>query len=289
MRLREKQAMISRDHSHRGQNHDVDSRMRVEPEQVLKEQWVSAEFGIEDAEVQRAFDRNEHDRDGDDGSSKDLDNAGGVVRPDEERQARPGHAGSAHAMNRYDEIQSGEDGGESGDEDGESGLDDLGVGEGGAEGRVEGPSGIDAASQHAVHHHGPADDVEIPTQQVDAGEGKIFRADHHRHEEVAEHRGDGRDEKEEDHHHAVHGEQFVVGVGLDEVSGGCEEFEADEEREESTDKKEESNRDQVEERDALVVSSEEPRADAVMLVQIIFALDRLTGGLSSCSSHTHCT
>ena len=123
-------------------------------------------------------------------------------------------------MDGDDEIQSGEDGRESGDEDREAGLDDFGVGEGGAEGRVEGPAGIDAAGQHGVHHHDAADDVEIPAQQVDAREGEILRADHDRDEEIAEHRGDGRDQEEEDHDHAVHGEQLVVGVGLDQVAGG---------------------------------------------------------------------
>jgi hypothetical protein len=55
---------------------------------------------------------------------------------------------------------------------------DFRIGEGGAEGRVEGPAGVDAAGQHAVQHHDAADDVEIPAQQVDAGEGEILGADH---------------------------------------------------------------------------------------------------------------
>jgi hypothetical protein len=45
------------DHAHGGQNHDVDGGMRIEPEQMLKEERIAAEFGIEDAEVQSAFDR----------------------------------------------------------------------------------------------------------------------------------------------------------------------------------------------------------------------------------------
>ena len=219
------------------------------------------------------------------GRSEDLDDAGGVVRPDEQRQARPGHSGRAHAVNGDDEVQSGEDGGESGDEDRQAGLDNLGVGEGGAEGRVEGPAGIDAAGQHAVQHHDAADDVEIPAQQVDAREGEILGADHHRHEEVAEHGGNRRDQEEENHHHAVHGEQLVVGVGLHQIAGGREQFEADEQREEAADEKEERDRDQIEQRDALVVGGEKPRTDAVLLIQIIFALD----GLNGCGSHTHCT
>ena len=54
------------DHAHRRQNHDVDGGMRVEPEQVLEQQRIAAELGIEDAEMQRAFGGDQHDGDGDD-------------------------------------------------------------------------------------------------------------------------------------------------------------------------------------------------------------------------------
>jgi len=74
-------------------------------------------------------------------------------------------------MDRDDEIQSGEDRRESGDEDCESGFDDIGVTELCAEGAVERPAGIDAASQQDVNHHQAADDVQVPAQQVDAREG----------------------------------------------------------------------------------------------------------------------
>ena len=150
---------------------------------------------------------------------------------------------------------------------------DIRVAEGRAEGRVEGPAGIDAAGQHAVQHHRAGDDVEIPAQQVDAREGEIFGADHHRHKEVAEHGGNRRDQEEEDHHHAVHGEKLVVSIGLDEIAGGREQFEADEQGEESADEKEESDGDEIEQRDALVVGREQPRADAILLIQVILALD----------------
>ena len=185
------------DDAHRRQNHDVDGGMGIEPEQMLEEKRIAAEFGIEDAEVQRAFGGDQHDGDGDDRRAQKLNDAGGVVRPDEQRQARPGHAGRAHAVDGDDEVQTGEDGRESGDEDRESGFDDFRVGEVGAEGRVEGPTGVDAAGQHAVQHHHAADDVEIPAQQVDAGKGEILRPDHQGHEKVSEHGGNGRNQEEE--------------------------------------------------------------------------------------------
>ena len=115
------------------------------------------------------------------------------------------------------------------------------------------------------------------------GKARSLRADHHGHEEVAKHGGDRGDEEEEDHHHAVHGEELVVGVGLDEVAGGGEQFETDEQGEESADEEEERDGEQVEQGDALVVGGEQPRADTVVLVEIILALY----GLNGCGCHTH--
>ena len=39
------------DHSHRRENHDVDSRMRVEPEQVLEQNGIATKSRIEDADT----------------------------------------------------------------------------------------------------------------------------------------------------------------------------------------------------------------------------------------------
>ena len=54
------------------QDHDVDGGVRIEPEQVLEQERVSAERGIEDAEVEEAFDSDEHDGDGDDRRAQNL-------------------------------------------------------------------------------------------------------------------------------------------------------------------------------------------------------------------------
>ena len=107
------------DHAHRRQNHDVDGGMGIEPEQMLEEKRIATEFGIEDAEMQSAFRGHQHDGDGDYRRAQKLNDAGGVVRPDEQRQARPGHARGAHAMNGDHEVQAGKDGRKSGDEDGD--------------------------------------------------------------------------------------------------------------------------------------------------------------------------
>ncbi len=71
-----------------------------------------------------------------------------------------------------------------------------------------------------MQHHHAADNVEIPAEQVDAGEGEVLGPDHQGHQEISQHGGDGRNQEKENHHHAMHGEEFVVGVGLHQVARG---------------------------------------------------------------------
>ena len=219
--------------------------------------------------MEEALDGHEHDGDGDDRRAENHDDAGGVVGPDEQRQAAPGKAGSAHAVDGDDEVQSGENGGESGNEDRESGLDNLGVGVLGAEWAVESPARVDAAGQHDVRNQDAADDVEIPAQQVDAREGKILRPDHERHQKISQHRRHHWDQKEEHHDHAVHGEHLVIGVGLHQVALRRQQLEPDEHGKEAAEKEERRHRNQIEDRDPLVVGGQQPGLEPVPVVEIV--------------------
>ena len=282
MRLREKQATIFALHRHRRQNHDVNRGMRVEPEQMLEQQRIAAAGGIEDAQIESAFEHHQQQRNRQHRRSQQLDDAGGVVRPDEQRQARPGHARRAHAVNGDHEIQAGKDGRESGDEDCDSRLNHPGIAESRAERRVEGPARVHAAGEDAVHIDHAGNDVEIPAQQIDARKRQVFGADHHGDEKIPQHGGDGRNQEEEDHHLAVHGEELVVGVGLHQIARRGQQFQPDQQREESADKEEERNRNQIQQRDALVVRGQQPRANAVFLIQIMFAF-----GGNCCGRHCY--
>ncbi len=137
--------------------------------------------------------------------------------------------------------------------------------------RVERPAGVDAAVEERPQREGPADRVEVPREQVDAREREVLRPDHERDQEVPEDRRDARDEEEEDHQHAVHREQAVVDVGLEEVALGRRELHADEDRHEAAEREEDAHGDEVEKGDALVVARPEPRLEAVGRVQVVRA------------------
>ena len=64
--------------------------------------------------------------------------------------------------------------------------DDMAVGIHGRERRVEGPAGVDAADEQGVEHEGAAEHEQIPAQEIEPRKCQVARADHQRHEEIAE-------------------------------------------------------------------------------------------------------
>jgi len=91
--------------------------MGVEPEQVLEEQGVAAELGVEHADAERALQGDEQQGHRQHRGGQHQDDARGVQRPQEQRHPEPAHPRGAHGVQGDDEVQPGEDGGEADDED----------------------------------------------------------------------------------------------------------------------------------------------------------------------------
>ncbi len=151
------------------------------------------------------------------------------------------------------------------------GEDDERVREGRAVGRVERPARVNAARNERPERKQPAEDVDVPAQQIDSREREVFGPDHHGDEKVPEHGGDGRNQEEEDHQDAVLREDLVIGVRLEEVALRRQQLKPDEQRVDAAQEEEERDGPQVEQGDALVVLRQEPRLDAVLLVQVVDA------------------
>ena len=93
------------DHAHAGQDHDVDRRMGVEPEEMLKQDRIAPSSGIKNADMRQPFEGQQQNRDRDYRRAQNHDQAGGVMGPDKKRQTKPGHARCAHSVNRNDKIE----------------------------------------------------------------------------------------------------------------------------------------------------------------------------------------
>src|SRR5579863_4827755 len=174
-------------------------------------------------------------------------------------------------MNGYHEVEAGEDGREARDEDGNSRLNHPGIAESRAEWGVERPTCVHASGHDAMKIDRAGDDVEIPTQQIDAGERQVLGPDHQGNEEISQDGGDGRNEKEKNHYLAVHGKKLVVRIGLNEITRRGQQFQADQQSKKSSDEEEEGNGREIEERDALMIRGQQPRANTVFLIQVVFA------------------
>ena len=158
------------DHAHAGQDHDVHGRVRIKPEQVLKQDRVAPQLGIENADLQQSLHRHQQQRDRQHGRAQHHDDARGIDRPDEQRQAEPGQPGGSHLVDRDDEVQPGEDRRKAGDEDPHGGGHHVGVAVRAAVGRVEGPAGVDAAGQQGIEREQSAEHVDVPAQAGSAWE-----------------------------------------------------------------------------------------------------------------------
>ena len=72
-------------------------------------------------------------------------------------------------MNRDDEIESGENGGEAIDENADRHGDNPAVGVGAAVGSIERPTGIDTAEENGSQRKQPSEHEDVPTDQVERG------------------------------------------------------------------------------------------------------------------------
>ena len=135
--------------------------------------------------------------------------------------------------------------------------------------RREGPAGIDSTEHQGRECKQSADPIEIPAQQIDLREGQVFGSHHDRYQEVPQGGRHGRHQEEEDHDDSMHREELVVRIGGHKVRLRGQQFQANEAGEGAPNKEEERNRDQIEDRDALVVAGKQPTEETILVVEII--------------------
>ena len=156
-------------------------------------------------------------------------------------------------MDGHDEVEAGENRGESVDEDTQDRRSNRGIRIHTAERRVERPASVQSARAEGIQNEASSDDVDVPAQQIDLREGQILRADHQGDQEIPEDRGDRGDQEEENHGHAVHGEELVVSFRCDQRSAGGQEMDANHGGQHAANEKENCDGGQIKQGNALVV------------------------------------
>ena len=202
MRLRAKQAMISLTTPIAGKNHDVNGRVRVEPEQMLEEDGSPPSAGIEDADAEELFEATSSERDGQHRRAEHQDEARGVQRPEKSgrrNQVMPGARILWIVTMKFSPVR----------------IDEKPV--------MKMPNAVGDHVRVGIacckacktssrcrrrrrdrpQRERAADHVEVPARRLSLRKGQVLRPDHQRHEKIAQHRRDGRDQEKEHHHHAV--------------------------------------------------------------------------------------
>src|SRR3984957_20768225 len=124
---------------------------------MLEEDWIATDSGIENPDVQQAFQAQQEERDGDNRCAKNKNNTGGINGPDKKRQTEPGKSRSTHFVNGDHEIEPSKNRRESGNENSERRGDHRSVGKAAAIGCVERPAGVNSAGNHGVERENGAD------------------------------------------------------------------------------------------------------------------------------------
>ena len=271
------------DDPHRGQDHDVDLGVPEEPEHVLEEHGVAALLREEEVRSHLAVEQEHRQPGRERGQHDDEQRRVDLHRPDEQRHPHPGHPRRAHVVDRDQEVDRARERGDGQDvERQDPEVDPVARREGRlGQRRVAGPAALGRAArgEPARVQDDPAEQEEPVGERVQAREGHVARADHERHEVVAEARED-RDDDEEDHRRPVHGEELVVGVLGDEVLVRRGELGPHQQRQDAAEPEEGEARDDVEDPDPLVVDGRQPARDRA-------ARDDDRGGWPLCPSR-HC-
>src|SRR5678815_1797001 len=184
--------------------------------------------------------------------------------PHEQRHAHQRHAGRAHVEDGGDDVDRAQDRAHAEDvhgEDGEVHADALLHGERG----VERPAAARRAAGHEVgedqQRGGERQQPERPV--VEAREGHVGRADHHRDLPVRE-ADERRHDRAEDHDQAVRGDELVVEIGVEVLQPRMEQLQPDEQRHHAADEEHEAGEPQVHRADVLVVGRGDPAHDAAV-------------------------
>ena len=212
--------------------------------------------GVEDVGTEQTVGLEREQRPGQDREGDEHQQAGDQDVPDEHRQAEHGHAGGAHADDRGDEVDRTQDRAQTGHPQTHDpqvtaharrahGVGERGVGE---------PAEVSRAlgGQEARGGDQAAEEEQPVAEHVQTRERHVGRADLQRHDDVGETEEQWRREQQQ-HDRAVHGEELVVELVVDDLRAGREQLGTDQQRHDTADQEPRERRDEVHLADQLVI------------------------------------
>ncbi len=273
-----------RDDAESRQDHDVDFRVTEEPEQVLEHHRIATASRVEELRAKIAVGQQHGQRAGEHGQGEQQQHRGDQDRPGKERHLVQGHPRRAHVEDGHDIVDRAQDGGDAG----RMQRQDEQVHRRPVmacrtrQGWIEHPTaakaviGAVARNEHGQHQQEEGDTGQPQRDIVHPREGHVRRADHQRHEIVAETPDQRRHDHEEDHDQAVIGDHDIVEVlGVLDVAADklgqhtdarLGQFPADQARQAIADNAGNQREDQIEHADVFVVGRIEPTHEKARLL-----------------------
>jgi hypothetical protein len=250
------------DDAERGQDQDVDLRVPEQPEHVLPEQRLAAGRRVEEVGPPPAVEQHLEERDRDDRQRERQQELHHQPHPYEHRHPEQRHARGAHVDHRDREVDRAGARRDARDHQAERVERHPDARVRRRVGWIPEPATVRRPAQEpAGIQEQSAEDEDPEREGVQPREGDVPRADHQRDQVVEECRRHRHDEQE-DHRHAVHREDLVVLVGVEQRVVGLGELAADQQGFDPADQEERERAEAVEDPDLLVIDRREPAPPA---------------------------
>ncbi len=245
------------DDPHGRQHDDIDPRVGEDPEQVLPQKRLSAFRHVEEMGADIAVHPQQEEGEADRRHHHQVGDRSGEGAPDQDRHVIDRHAGRSHAEQGDDEVGGADRGGNAQQHHAQRIDVDIGP-------RIEmltrqrhvvEPSGVRRLAQREAGIEKQASEQEEPeAKRVQPRKGHVARAQHQGPQIVRE-AGQDRRSVEEDHRHAVHGEDLVVLLRRQQVHVRCGQLSAQDQRLDTADQQEDEGQHDVANADLLVVDA----------------------------------
>ncbi|WPE19325.1 hypothetical protein ShzoTeo12_04890 [Shinella zoogloeoides] len=245
------------------QHEDVDLRVAPDPDEVDIHHRVAAEVVREEVRADIAVEREQRERGGEDREGRDDQDVRAERGPGEDRHLHEGHARRAHLHDGRDEVDAGQRRADARHLQAPYVIvdPDAGTVVRARQRRIGQPAGARELADEQRHHNDDRAGRRHPEGEVvEEGEGDVARADLQRHDIVHE-AGDEGHRHEEDHDHAMGGEDLVVvmrrQIALAAVEGDRL-LDAHHDRVGKTAQQHDDGEDDVHDADLLVIDRREP-------------------------------
>ena len=240
--------------THSRQYHDINGRMRVDPEKMLIKYRVTTNGGVKQTDTKNPFGHDHQQSNTDDGCGKHLYPRGSIQRPGEQWHFEPSHTGCPEPVNGHDKVESCQDRRKAKYECCQNSQGHICTGSYTVR-SVKGPSGIRRAFSNNQSHQSKdgSHNINPPRQQIEFWKGYIICPEHQGKEKIPENGGNAGYDEKKNHDNPMQGENLVVCSRIYNIPAWSDQFKPHKEPQRNSYQKKGDNGVEIKQCDPLVV------------------------------------